>query len=231
MPERLLQAELMDDPGLDAGEHQRALTGLARLNALSRADAILWPGVASLARSLDRPVRLLDVACGSGDVPLALTRRARARGISIDLTACDISERALSMARSRANDQGIALRTIALDIVKAAPSERFDLVTCSLFLHHLDAAAAAAALRHMAEATETMLLVSDLRRTQLGLGLAWAASRTTTRSPVVHVDAVRSARAAWSADELHTLADKAGLRGAHVRPAWPQRMLLTWRQP
>lgn len=230
MPERLLQAELMDDPGLDAAEHETALAGLARLNALSRADAILRPELEALARSLSRPVRLLDVACGSGDVPISLARRFHARGIEIDLTACDISQRALGIARSRASAHGVALRTIALDIVHSRPPERFDVVTCSLFLHHLDPAAAVSTLRHMADAAQSLLLVSDLRRTRVGLGLAWVASRATTRSRVVRVDAIRSVRAAWSMQELRALAEQAALTGASVRRAWPQRMLLLWRR-
>ena len=57
--------ERMDDPALDAGEHARALAGLARLNRWARSHRILWPGIAGearLANGAGRALRVLDVA-------------------------------------------------------------------------------------------------------------------------------------------------------------------------
>ena len=68
--------ELMDDPALDPAEHRRALAGLARLNRVSDSPGVLWPAVRELARG--GPVRVLDVATGSGDVPRALAAKAAA---------------------------------------------------------------------------------------------------------------------------------------------------------
>ena len=80
VPPRDLQPELMDDPALSADEHRRALRGLTRLNALSGSANVLWPAVRKLARELGRPVRILDVATGAGDVPLQLCVRAARAG-------------------------------------------------------------------------------------------------------------------------------------------------------
>jgi len=44
------------------------------------------------------------------------------------------------------------------------------------------------------------------------------------------VDAVRSAYNAYSLNELRALAERAGLRGAVVTPAFPLRMILTWER-
>src|SRR4051812_37389748 len=64
---------LMAAPGLDPAEPRLALAGLARVNRISRSAAILRPPIRRLARELSgRPVRILDIATGSGDVPLAL---------------------------------------------------------------------------------------------------------------------------------------------------------------
>ncbi|HZW08600.1 MAG TPA: methyltransferase domain-containing protein [Phycisphaerales bacterium] len=227
---RRLTPELMDDPGLDCAEHARALRGLARLNALARSDAILWPQVCAAARENGGRASLLDVATGSGDVPLRLAARARRAGLGLAISACDVSAAALAQAARRAAAEGAALDLWRHDAVRGAIPGRYDIVTCSLFLHHLDREAALMLLRHAAAATGGRLLVSDLRRDLAGLAAAWGASRLVTRSRVVRVDAVRSVLGAYTMEEAAELARGAGLRGARVRACWPRRMLLAWRR-
>ena len=78
--DRHLQPELMDQPDLDASRHLQALAALRRVNWLSRTAAIVWSAIRPLARSqADRPLRVLDVASGGGDVTLGVWRRARAK--------------------------------------------------------------------------------------------------------------------------------------------------------
>lgn len=220
----------MDDPALDPAEHDAALVGLARLNRLSRAIPTLWTHVRTEARRLARPVRLLDVATGSGDIPVALARRARADGLEFELHACDISEHALETAQQNARRAGVTLHTHRFDIESETSLEDFDIVTCSLFMHHLPEPGVVRAMSRMAGAARHLLLISDLRRSRLGCGLVWAASRLATRSHIVHVDAVRSMQAALTIPEFLDFAEQAGLAGACVRPARPQRMLLSWRR-
>src|SRR6476469_8228362 len=92
--------ELMDDPALDPGEHRRALAGLARLNAVSNSAGVLWPPIKRLAKELGRPVRVLDVATGSGDVPRALLARAKRAGVALEAVGCDISPTAVAAAEA-----------------------------------------------------------------------------------------------------------------------------------
>jgi hypothetical protein len=61
--------------------------------------------------------------------------------------------------------------------------------------------------------------------------LAHVAARALTRSHVVHVDAPRSVRAAFTRSEVRGLASQAGLDGAHVIRRWPCRLLLIWKRP
>ena len=72
--------ELMDDPTLDADEHRKALADLARINRWSGSTEVLWPAIRELSRGISRPLRILDIATGSGDVPIALCQRAKREG-------------------------------------------------------------------------------------------------------------------------------------------------------
>ena len=75
---RRREPEIMDRPDLDPLLHQQALLGLERVNFFSRSSAILWRPIRELARTMPgRQLRLLDLATGAGDIPIALWRRAR----------------------------------------------------------------------------------------------------------------------------------------------------------
>lgn len=233
MPLRMreLVAERMDDPALPAADHDRALAGLARLNALARSAALVWPAVRDelrIARAEGRVASVLDVATGSGDIPAALGRLARREGLEARWIAVDASAHALARARRRAEESGLRLECLQADATQPLPVQA-EVVICSLFVHHLSHRQAVSALGSMAAAATRRLAVSDLRRSVPGLALAWAASRALSRSSVVHFDATASVRGALSERELAGIALEAGLSGATVRRAWPQRMVLEWR--
>jgi 2-polyprenyl-3-methyl-5-hydroxy-6-metoxy-1,4-benzoquinol methylase len=223
---RAVEPELMDDPGLDPAEHQRALRGLARINRWSRSVAVLWPVLRDVAKRVSRrPVRVLDVATGAGDVPVGLWKRATAAGLSVEAEACDVS--ATALAHAAASADGAAVRFFRHDVLADPLPGGFDLVTCSLFLHHLPEADAVMVLRRMKDAGSAVA-VNDLSRSRTGYLLVWAACRLLTRSPVVHFDGPVSVKAAFTPREALALAERAGLTGAGVESRWPCRFLLTW---
>lgn len=222
----------MDDPSIAVDAHTHALSGLARINRLSGVGGALWRAIdRSLSPRPGSTFTLLDVASGSGDIPVSLAAIARSKGCTLSPVATDVSEVALQAAARRAADRGVSLRTIRHDILASDLPERADIVTCNLFMHHLDPEQVACALSRLGRAAARLLLVLDLRRTRRGLALAWAVPRLLTRSRVVHVDAVRSVQGSYSMGELTDMATVAGLAKASVRAAWPQRMLLTWKPP
>lgn len=232
MPSRSLSArdrrpERMDDPALDPAAHRAALAGLARINRFSGSAAVLWPELAALAR--ERPIRVLDVATGAGDVPIALAKRAAAAGLNLTVLACDVSDTAVSQARRNAAAAGANVEFFRHDALADPLPQGFDAVTCSLFLHHLDEADAVRLLAGMALAGR-VVLVNDLSRCRVNLALVWLATRLLSRSPVVHEDGPLSVRAAFTPAEARLLAERAGLTGAAVAGRFPCRFLLTWRR-
>lgn len=214
--------ELMDDPSLDEAAHRRALAGLARLNAAS---GIAWRVSRELDRRFgDEPLRVLDVAAGSGDLAVRLASRSRGRGRVF--ATCDISETACRATTERARAMGLEVEATTVDVLAAPLPAGYDVVMCHLFLHHLDEQDIVRLLASMRAAAGRGVLVTDLTRTRAGYALAWLASRALTRSPVVHTDALLSVRGALTVDELRGLAGEAGLGEARIRRVWPERMML-----
>jgi len=236
LKDRHRQPEVMDQPGLDPRGHHQALSALARVNWISATAGVLWPPIRDLCgerlKSMDpRPVRVLDVATGGGDVPIRLWHRARRARLPLEVAGCDVSPLAIDHARKQAARRRAHVTFFVLDVLKDSFPAGYDVITCSLFLHHLDEADAVAVLTKMRESAGILVLVSDLNRTRIGWLAVLVGSRVLTRSPVVHTDATLSVEGAFTLDEALALARQAGMEGARVRPRFPFRFLLTWRRP
>lgn len=229
---RCRQPELMDQPGLEPAAHLQALAGLRRINWWSRTAQQVGKRIEGIARRRNlESVRILDVACGGGDLALDLARNARLRGLNCRIEGCDISPVAVERAQTAARARGIEqARFFVWNALGDTSTDQFDFVTCTLFLHHLADAEAVALLRRMQSLSRVALLVDDLLRTKTGLWMARLACRALTRSPIVHADGPTSVRSAFAFDEVRDLASKAGLDGFSLHGHWPQRFMLCWER-
>lgn len=231
--ERNRQPEWMDQIGIDAAAHDQALRGLRRINAFSGAAGSLFSQIKALAVALDhsRPLRILDVACGGGDNTIALAERCRKGGLAVHIDGCDRSQQAVAIASRHAAGTHLSGTFFQADALDDPLPPDYDVILCSLFLHHLDEDAAVDLLRRMGQSCRHLVLVNDLIRSPLGYGLAWVGCRLLSRSPIVHFDGPVSVQGAFRMDEALVLAARAGLVGASVRRSWPERFLLSWRRP
>src|SRR5262245_66581493 len=99
---RCRRPEVMDQPDLDRERHWHALRGLERINRFSGSAGILWPALWDLGRKLGRPLRVLDVASGGGDVPPRLWQRASRQGLEMHSEGCDLRPAAVAFDRGNA---------------------------------------------------------------------------------------------------------------------------------
>ena len=227
--ERRLQPEIIDQPELAPDLLRPALCALERINWWSGSARIVWPPIRALARRLGpRPLRVLDLATGAGDVPIRLALKARHAGLPMHIAGCDKNAHAIAFAQERAADADVPVQFFVWDALQGSLPGESDVVMCSLFLHHLEERQAVAFLRKMAEAARQMVLVNDLVRSRPGFVLAYLGTRVLSGSPVVHTDGPRSVEGAFTIREAVNLAAQAGLEGAAVRRRWPCRYLLTW---
>ncbi|MCA9061556.1 MAG: methyltransferase domain-containing protein [Planctomycetaceae bacterium] len=223
------QPELMDEPDLDGRIHAEALAGLRRVNRLSRTDAVLWETIRRLSPPAGRPLTILDIASGGGDLAIQLARRCARSGISVEIEGCDISPTAVEYAGMNARIAGVGnVRFTQRDILtEAMTPDSYDVVMCTLFLHHLSESDAFRLLEIMKRAARLAVVVDDLRRTAMGYWMAWLGTRLLTRCHVVHVDGPLSVEGAFTVDEVQRLARQAGLENVSISCHWPQRFLLT----
>lgn len=231
------EPELMDDPSLPAAEHLAALDALGRINLLSRTASQLAAAIGRIAADAnapDRPLQIVDIACGGGDVTVALASllsrgRHRRRIGSVTVSGIDMSRRAIDRAVGFAAGRDPPVTFAVRDVVlEGCPP--CDVATSSLFLHHLDDDTAESVLRSMAKAARRGVVVSDLVRSGAGLALAVAATALICRSRVARVDGPLSVRAARTVAEYREICSRAGLAGAVVRRSWPERVVIEWKK-
>lgn len=228
--QRVMEPEDIDDPALEKEQLFGALRGLTTINFLSASAGSVWQPMVRLAREKKQDrLRILDVATGGGDIPLALWRKAKRIGLRVEVLGVDISERVLEFAARQCASCGSDVRFEQRDVLRDGLPEGFDVIVSSLFLHHLTNDQAGQLLGAAASATRHLVLINDLRRGRYGLTLAYFAGQILSSSPVVRVDAIRSVRAAFTMHEALTLAEANGMKGATVHTRWPARYLLQWR--
>ncbi len=223
--------EIMDGPDLDPAEHHAALNGLERLNLLALQARPFWREIAPLAAEDGKPLRVLDLACGGGGLVCGLRKRALRAGIEMIVDGCDRSPLAVEHATARAERQGLRKgRYFEWDMLQNGTPEGYDVVTNTLFLHHLSESEVTAFLIGVRERVHRLVLISDILRSQVGLLMVHAACRTLGGSRVVVEDGLTSLRAAFTEAELAALAQGAGLTGATLRRHWPERAMIRWER-
>jgi 2-polyprenyl-3-methyl-5-hydroxy-6-metoxy-1,4-benzoquinol methylase len=221
----------MDDKSLDEASLSGALRGLRRINFLSASAHTLWRPLVEFAhRTGKQRLRVLDIATGAGDLPIALWQKSQRAGLPLELHGIDFNHKSVAFAREQAERAGAKVQFSQLDALDDQLPGDQDVVISSLFLHHLDEAAVIRLLGKMAETTNHLVLINDLRRHCWGLVLAHFAGHVLSRSPVVRVDAVRSVRAAFTLPEIKSLSAAAGLNDARFCRRWPCHYLMVWEK-
>lgn len=227
---REIQPELMDDPSIAYEDHLVALKGLSRLNRLTQVARPMYSRIRAWAKSSSRPLRVLDIATGAGDIPLQWDRWAKRDRIPLEIYGTDISPQAIQIAAAKGREQNSSIQWFTSNVLENHLPREFDLVTCSLFMHHLTDDEIIVALRVMRDATKGRgspgkILICDLERSTFNQVLVWIGARLVTRSPIVHTDAGLSIRAALTPDEFSALVFAAFERTPRMQRLFPCRFI------
>lgn len=206
--------ELLDGPLPDHAAVAGNLRDLARINRR-------WGGVRASQRAIDHlaarrdPLTILDVGTGGADLPLAWLDEAARRRRSVRVTAIDSRPEILAAAVVQdprvAATPGLEIH-VADGLALPYPDASFDVVHCSLVVHHLEPAEVVRLAAEMRRVARLGVVVNDLVRGRVAWLAAWGWTRISTRNRLTRNDAPLSVRRAYTRDELRDLLAEAGLR-------------------
>jgi 2-polyprenyl-3-methyl-5-hydroxy-6-metoxy-1,4-benzoquinol methylase len=157
-------------------------------------------------------LRILDLATGSGDIPRLVVEFARGVGAQVEIDAVDFQASTIEIARQLSTEFP-EIGFHCADLHQFGEEAAYDIVLCSLALHHFSAEQAVLLLRRCRALSHGQVLVADLRRSWLakvGVNLLTA---TIFREAMTRNDARVSVARAFSFRELDNLACAAGWSG------------------
>jgi len=195
--------EILDSGTCTSCEAQDVLVVLGRINRW-------FGGVATTRKMVERVAQatgakhfsLLEVAAGLGEVPKEVCAKVAPRGITLDLTLVDrarthLPSRATANPNGRSAMHGVVADALSLPFADGS----FDLVSCSLFAHHLNSQQLAEFAREGLRVSRRALLINDLIRHPLHLALAYA-GYPIMRNRVAWLDGLTSVRRSYVPDEI-----------------------------
>ena len=217
------EEEQIDDPGAPIEDLASSMEDVARTNRFFGGTHSVITAVSRLLHDLPpgRTVRVLDIATGTADIPIALAHWSSRRGIRLQIVGIDNLRSMLDLAGRRIAREVPRTKTFPswknrcerdIRLVQADASAlpfadgAFDIATCALAFHHLGYDASVKLLRAMDRLTTCGFVVTDLRRDVPTLCAVRAGISLIKSHPYTRHDAVASVRRSFSTDEWSRLA-------------------------
>ena len=195
--------ELLDTDSGTAEEIEGSLRDLRSFNQRLGGVHTTRELIHTVARRTGRTeFSMLEVAAGTGFVPRQASKALQRTGVNLKITLLD-------RAPTHLPKNGVT-RKIAADALSVPFSDAaFDLVSCSLFLHHLSPVDVVQFARESLRVSRIAVLVNDLVRHPLHLALAYAGA-PMYRSRITRHDAPASVKQAYTIEEMCGFFCKAG---------------------
>ncbi len=205
-------AELMDDPGIGLDEISANLRDLERVNRLFGGTRLILRHLKPMvSRAHCGEIQILDVATGGADIPAAIVRWARRYRWHVRIVGIDQNPQALRVAAERIREYPEISLAQADARALPYPAGSFDVVLCSLALHHLTYAEGIRLLACLDQIGRVGFIVNDLVRSWHAYVLTWVAMRLFSRGRLVRHDGPLSIRRAYTLLELRAMVEQAGV--------------------
>lgn len=173
-----------------------------------------------------RSFSILDVGAGSGELLRVTATWTRRTGRSFSAVGLELNERSAASINEESNRfrEINSVRGNALELPFA--DSTFDYVMCSLFTHHFVDGQVVQILREMSRVARRRIFVIDLHRHPIAYFLYTTVGKLVLHNRLLRHDGALSILRSFKADELHELAQRAGLKDVWVERHFPFRLVL-----
>ncbi len=209
--------ELIDEPRVPLEEISANLQDLERLNRLFGGTSLILRYMGPILHRVQcDEVRILDVATGGADIPAAIVRWARRWGRHVRIVGIDKNPQVLRATEERVR----AYPEISLELADALAlpynAGSFDVVLCSLALHHFTYLEGIKLLTSLDRIGRWGFIVNDLLRSWHAYLLTWLAMRLFCSGRLVRHDGPISIRRAYTLSEVRAMVADAGVDSVRI---------------
>jgi len=214
--------ELMDGDCVGFEEFRACLVDLARVNRLTlayRPTLSFLDRLAERGLPVGRPLEVVDVGSGYGDMLRRIDAWAERRGIDVALTGVDLNPWS-RVAASAATRPGRPIRWVTADAFAYAPPEGVDVIVSALFTHHLPDPLVARFVRWMDATARLGWFINDLHRHPVPYHFFRRFARVANYHHFVQHDGPVSIARAFDGADWRRLLGEAGIDLADATVAW-----------
>ncbi|MGB3740166.1 MAG: methyltransferase domain-containing protein [Pontixanthobacter sp.] len=218
LEDRLIAEEMMDADDLSEATYIDVVRDLAKVNRITRAHAPTLRFIERIAAK--RPIKVLDVGFGDGDMLRAIHNHLGKRQLEAELVGIDLNPRSLAAAQA-SSSQGIDYR---IGDYADLAGEGWDCIISSLVAHHMTHAQLVAFIGFMEREAAAGWFINDLHRHGFAyMGYPLLAKLMRWHSIVRHDGRMSIARSYRPAEWGPILAE-AGVDDARIYRAFPFRL-------
>jgi SAM-dependent methyltransferase len=229
MQKRSYEAELLDAEDIPKALLFQNLRELDIVNHYLGGHAITFAGLQKILPStIDKPIHIADIGCGSGDTLLEIAKKAKKQGHNFTFTGIDLKADVIEYAQEHCKEYPniTFLQADYRNMANHLPTMP-DIFICSLFCHHLTDEQLVELFVFMNKNSRRGFIINDLQRHYVAYYGIKFLTTVFNGSTLVKNDAPLSVKRGFYRAELENLLQKAGIKNYELEWKWAFRYLLT----
>jgi 2-polyprenyl-3-methyl-5-hydroxy-6-metoxy-1,4-benzoquinol methylase len=228
---RSSEIEIMDDLDCRGEVVDQTLRELDFINQWLGGNAVTLQGLKNVLKnqSKNKEITIADLGCGSGEMLRLIAKNAAQENRTLKLLGIDANPNIIEFAKTHTSE----FDNISFEAVNIFSEEfrdrKFDIVLCTLFLHHFTEDQLVAIFKSLHQQTTIGIIVNDIHRHTLAFySIKWL-TQLFSKSAMVKFDAPLSVQRAFTKKELADILSKAGITNYQLKWKWAFRwQLIIW---
>jgi 2-polyprenyl-3-methyl-5-hydroxy-6-metoxy-1,4-benzoquinol methylase len=211
MRNRLITAEKLDDLSLHGEPLHKALLSLGWVNKWFGNHRAVIKAIHAVYKEQEKPVSIVDLGCGGGDLILAVTKSLRHNKIKFTITGIDGNPNSLAFAKEKC--AGFSeINFVQADILH----HEFNISPCDIlisshFVYHFSEESLIDFLKKNLPVISNALIFSELKRNSLAMRLFKFSGFLLPISKLAKQDGLLAIKRSFTKKEWLTILQQAGI--------------------
>ena len=223
--QRTTDDETMDDFDMEGDELRDALDKIAVINQWLGGNKITIDGIRKLIEKQpkDKPISIVDVGCGNGDMCRAIARFAKETGRPITVIGVDANLYTTNYAKTLSADFPNISYAVVNVFDDSFSELTYDIAVCTLTLHHFTDDDILALMRLLANEATYGVVINDLHRSALAYRLFQLICFVFRLNPMSKADGLTSILRGFKRPELEHFSKQLAVKKYSITWRWAFR--------